>query len=60
VIRDGGKRAPGLPGLLGPATRRNRSSNCVWSFGDNVPTSVQTFSPTKAYASLKSKCFREK
>lgn len=35
----------GLPGLLGPATRRRRSSSCVLSFGDNGPTSDQTFSP---------------
>lgn len=37
----------GLPGLLGPATRRRRSSSCVLSFDDNDPTSDQTFSPTK-------------
>jgi len=37
----------GLPGLLGPATRRRRSSSCVLSFGDNGPTSDQTFSPIK-------------
>ena len=36
-----------LPGLLGPATRRRRSSSCVLSFGGSGPTSDQTFSPIK-------------
>jgi hypothetical protein len=48
----GGTRVPTLLGLLGPATRRNRSSSWVLSFGDKVPTSDQTCSPTKEYASL--------
>lgn len=42
-----------LPGLLGPATRRRRSSSCVLSFDDNGPTSDQTFSPIKEYTSLR-------
>jgi hypothetical protein len=42
----------GLPGQLGPATRRRRSSSCVLSFDDNGPTSDQTFSPIKEYTSL--------
>jgi hypothetical protein len=46
-------RFPVLPGLLGPATRRRRSSSCVLSFGDKGPTSDHTFSPTKVYTSLK-------
>jgi len=37
----------GFPGLLGPATRRRRSSSCVLSFDDNGPTRDQTFSPIK-------------
>ena len=41
-----------LSGELGPATRRKRSSSCVLSFGDSVPTSCQIFSPTKTYPSL--------
>lgn len=34
-------------GLLGPATRRRRSSSCVLSLGDNLLTSDQIFSPTR-------------
>jgi hypothetical protein len=41
-----------LAGLLGPETRRRRSSSCVLSFGESGPTNVHTFSPTNAYASL--------
>lgn len=42
----------GLAGLLGPATRRRRSSSCVLSLGERGPTKVHTFSPTSTYASL--------
>lgn len=42
----------GLVGLLGPATRRRRSSSCVLSLGERGPTNVQTFSPTSTYNSL--------
>jgi hypothetical protein len=42
----------GLPGQLGPATQRRRSSSCVLSFDDNSPTSDQTFSPINEYTSL--------
>jgi hypothetical protein len=38
--------------LLGPGTRRNRSSSCVLSLLERGPTRVQTFSPTKEYTSL--------
>jgi hypothetical protein len=42
----------GASPLLGPGTRRNRSSSCVLSLGGNGPTSVHTFSPTRVYPSL--------
>ena len=42
-----------LAGLLGPATRRRRSSSCVLSLGERGPTKVHTFSPTSTYASLR-------
>ena len=42
----------GLTGLLGPATRRRRSSSCVLSLGERAPTKDHTFSPTSTYTSL--------
>lgn len=47
VICAGGAATSLCSRLLGPATRRRRSSNCVLSFGDNGPTSDHTFSPTR-------------
>jgi hypothetical protein len=36
----------GVGGVLGPATRRRRSSSCVLSFGVRGPTRDQIFSPS--------------
>lgn len=47
VTCDGGAGVSPRSGLLGPATRRSRSSNCVLSFGDKWPTKDQIFSPTR-------------
>lgn len=47
----------GLTGLLGPATRRRRSSSCVLSLGERTPTKVHTFSPTSTYTSLWMTCW---
>lgn len=43
-----------LPWVLGPGTRRSRSSSWVLSLEDKGPTKDQTFSPTREYASLES------
>jgi hypothetical protein len=42
----GGAGVSGFVGLLGPATRRSRSSNCVLSLGESDPTRDHIFSPT--------------
>lgn len=47
-----GAGASPLSGVLGPATRRSRSSSWVLSLGESGPTICQIFSPTRTYPSL--------
>lgn len=51
-IWEGGAEISLASVVLGPATRRRRSSSCVLSLGDRGPTRDHTFSPTRAYPSL--------